>query len=205
MPSIILTMVKGPNPGQTITISTPAQIIGRSSVSNIIIDEPSISRQHARIALTESGIMIEDLGSANGTLVNGQRISKFKSTILQIGDTIQLGNKIRLKVQSAKTNEDEPVFVDEMELSPDQKSLADIPTMVPFWTATPSASNVKIEPIHVPASDTHASPTKSASFPSMAMDGIGSSYNLLDFRRGIGICFIKFILILRKRGNETNF
>jgi ABC transport system ATP-binding/permease protein len=51
-------------------------ILGRESASaDLVIEDPGVSRRHARV-LTETGaVIVEDLGSSNGTYVNGERIS----------------------------------------------------------------------------------------------------------------------------------
>lgn len=63
-------------------------MIGRGSKANCRPDDPSLSRRHCSIEITQQGPSVEDLGSANGTLVNGQEI---KRVILSIGDKIAVG------------------------------------------------------------------------------------------------------------------
>ena len=48
-------------------------VIGRDATCTLCVDDPSASRQHARFAMTSDGIIVEDLGSKNGTLVNDER------------------------------------------------------------------------------------------------------------------------------------
>jgi pSer/pThr/pTyr-binding forkhead associated (FHA) protein len=62
--------------------------LGRSTVSDIVLDDESISRNHARLVLEPSGFLLHDLGSSNGSYVNGIKI---KSKALTRGDVIQLG------------------------------------------------------------------------------------------------------------------
>ena len=62
--------------------------IGRSASNDIRIRRQFISRFHARIETDADGTVIEDLGSKNGTHVNGQRIAQ--TTLLQDGDVIQI-------------------------------------------------------------------------------------------------------------------
>ena len=57
-----------------ISLERGAHIIGRLEQASVKIDAPSVSRRHARIVVSEDGASIEDLGSKNGTLVNGTRI-----------------------------------------------------------------------------------------------------------------------------------
>ncbi|HET9931048.1 MAG TPA: FHA domain-containing protein [Polyangiaceae bacterium] len=64
-------------------------LLGRSPYCTIVLDDPRVSRQHAAIRMTAEGLSIQDLGSRNGTLVNGQKLRG--SLVLQAGDVVQLG------------------------------------------------------------------------------------------------------------------
>src|SRR5215470_17385574 len=64
--------------------------IGRSNQADIVLDEPSLSRLHARISMTRDGIaVVEDLGSTNGVFFNG---SLRRSGNLKVGDRVRLGS-----------------------------------------------------------------------------------------------------------------
>jgi pSer/pThr/pTyr-binding forkhead associated (FHA) protein len=54
-------------------------VVGRAVNSDIPIYEPTISRQHAQLTSEDGGVRIKDLGSANGTFLNGSRISDAKA------------------------------------------------------------------------------------------------------------------------------
>src|SRR5215510_152265 len=69
-------------------------VVGRSSDLDMVLVEEMVSRKHARIELKEGKIHIEDLGSTNGTFVNGERIVK---GWLKEGDRVLIGSNI-LKV-----------------------------------------------------------------------------------------------------------
>src|SRR6185503_17142733 len=71
-------------------------IVGRSSDLDMVLVEDMVSRRHARIACSETQIVIEDLGSTNGTFVNGEKI---KRANLKVGDRVLIGTSI-LKVVS---------------------------------------------------------------------------------------------------------
>ena len=71
-------------------------VIGRSSDLDMVLVEEMVSRKHAQIEVTPGGIFIEDLGSTNGTFVNGERIDRVQ---LKEGDRILIGTSI-LKVVS---------------------------------------------------------------------------------------------------------
>ncbi len=63
--------------------------IGRELDCRIILAEPAISRRHAQIAVDGNVLILVDLGSTNGTFVNGTRVTS--SRILQGGDRVRLG------------------------------------------------------------------------------------------------------------------
>ncbi len=66
----------------------PAITIGRIDC-DIVLDNPQVSRFHAQIDRTPNGVILRDMGSTNGTFVNGQRV--VSPVILNVGDVIQIG------------------------------------------------------------------------------------------------------------------
>jgi ABC transport system ATP-binding/permease protein len=66
-----------------------SMVIGRDKDSDLVLDHVLISRRHARIEHDERGYVVTDLKSANGTFVNGQRITA--ATVLQDNDRITIG------------------------------------------------------------------------------------------------------------------
>jgi pSer/pThr/pTyr-binding forkhead associated (FHA) protein len=64
-------------------------IIGRSRDVDFRIDNPDVSRRHAAIFWSEGSIVVKDLGSTNGTMVNGYPV---ESTTVRPTDTIRIGN-----------------------------------------------------------------------------------------------------------------
>ena len=84
----------GPLSGQKIDLSNlrPGEagwVIGRMTPADLLLDGESVSRRHARISLGESGYIIEDLGSSNGTFVNDERIQTPR--LLRAGDRVKIG------------------------------------------------------------------------------------------------------------------
>lgn len=67
-------------------------VVGRSPSSDIVIDEPYVSATHARFTLQGPAIVLEDLESTNGTLVNGHPISQ--PVTLRDGDDVQVGDTV---------------------------------------------------------------------------------------------------------------
>ena len=97
-PQITLTVQTGSMAGQVFQLVSGSQTIGRVSGNQIVINDPTISRQHAQLTVQAEGVWIQDLGSSNGTFVNGQRITS--STWLKPGDSLQIGTSIVLGVQA---------------------------------------------------------------------------------------------------------
>jgi len=86
-----LAILTGPQRGEVMEVwSTPA-VVGRGAECNIRIEDPSVSRQHAEIHLSERSARVKDLGSANGTFVNG-RPAGDGARSLHYGDRIQFGD-----------------------------------------------------------------------------------------------------------------
>src|SRR3954449_10228011 len=82
--TLALRFISGKYQGGEYPLGTqPEIIVGRSSDLDMVLVEDMVSRRHARIACTEQSIMIEDLGSTNGTFVNGEKI---KRATLKEGD-----------------------------------------------------------------------------------------------------------------------
>lgn len=86
-----LIIKHGEDRGKDFKIVKDETTIGREQENDIIIPNPTVSRFHAKIIRTEDKYYIEDLGSANGTLVNGIRVNK---ELLHDGDIIQLGDVV---------------------------------------------------------------------------------------------------------------
>ncbi|GAA1755811.1 DUF3662 and FHA domain-containing protein [Luedemannella helvata] len=74
--------------GRTYPLSIGSTVIGRGDQANLRLPDVGISRRHARIDFDGAQVVLTDLGSTNGTSVNGQRVS---AVALNPGDMIQLG------------------------------------------------------------------------------------------------------------------
>lgn len=67
-------------------------VVGRSPSSDIVIDEPYVSATHARFTIQGPALVLEDLGSTNGTMVNGHAIDQ--PVTLRDGDEVQVGDTV---------------------------------------------------------------------------------------------------------------
>jgi two-component system cell cycle response regulator len=87
-------VLAGESLGQMFRVGQPEVVMGRAADAGIRLQDDGVSRRHARIVMTEGEVCIEDLGSANGTLLNGQPIRR---AVLRDGDKIQMGSTTILK------------------------------------------------------------------------------------------------------------
>lgn len=81
-----LTIAQGVEPGKRFDLDTDEAVIGRSSDCHVALDVAAVSRRHASVVRAGGRFFVEDLGSRNGTLVNGQKI--VGRTPLRDGDRI---------------------------------------------------------------------------------------------------------------------
>ncbi|MGN6360104.1 MAG: FHA domain-containing protein, partial [Thermomicrobiales bacterium] len=79
----------GPLAGREYSLNRPAQIAGRQPGLDLTLDDSQASRQHARFEVRDGQVFVTDLGSANGTRVNGQPING--TQLLREGDVVQIG------------------------------------------------------------------------------------------------------------------
>lgn len=97
-----LVVRKGPTVGQVILLDLPVMTIGRDPISDVVLNDPEVSRQHVRLTLTEDGYTVQDLGSTNGTFVDGDRISG-EPVALQPGQKVSLGSGVDLVYETGES------------------------------------------------------------------------------------------------------
>jgi adenylate cyclase len=95
-----LLVIKGPDEGQVYLLKAKEVLIGRDPTCELCFEDRTLSRQHAKILIQGDTLTVQDLGSVNGVLVNGVKIT---SAELKTNDRLTLGN-IELHLQPA-TNE----------------------------------------------------------------------------------------------------
>lgn len=89
-----LVMHSGPTPGKTFALEGDVLTIGREASNQIAINDAEISRKHSQLVAQGGKYVLTDLGSTNGTFVNGQRLTG--QHVLQPGEVISLGEQISL-------------------------------------------------------------------------------------------------------------
>ena len=92
-----LFVQQGPQVGQVLALNKSIITIGREADNDVVLESPQISRYHTRLTLQGGVYVVEDLGSTNGTFLNGQRV--LRPTPVTTGDLIGVGETILLKVQ----------------------------------------------------------------------------------------------------------
>ncbi len=88
----ILIITQGNQTGDYAELAGGLILIGRGADCQLILDDDYVSTRHARVISGENGIYAEDLGSTNGTYVNGQRITA--PTTITMSDTVRIGKTI---------------------------------------------------------------------------------------------------------------
>ena len=89
-----LIMRSGPTPGAAFMLEGDQLTIGRDATNDIVINDAEISRRHARLTFQGGKYVLEDLGSTNGTFVNGQRLAGPR--VLKAGEVVSFGEQIIL-------------------------------------------------------------------------------------------------------------
>jgi pSer/pThr/pTyr-binding forkhead associated (FHA) protein len=125
VPELRLEIVEGAGAGRMVTVAA-AVTVGRGQDADLVLADELVSRRHARITPTGSGAVVEDLGSRNGTFVNGEAI--YGPTRLEPGDQLQLGVTL-VELRSARQVAERPSAV-----HPVPPPLA-VPTRVPDYLA----------------------------------------------------------------------
>jgi serine/threonine protein kinase len=92
-----LTVVLTSRAGKQARLSRPITVIGRSADCDLVLKVSEVSKRHCRVVIGEEGVVVEDLGSVNGTFVNRKQVQKAQ---LQDGDELDLaGHRFDVQVQ----------------------------------------------------------------------------------------------------------
>jgi len=84
-----LKILKGPSVGKEVKLPSPKCLIGRAEGCHMRAQSDAVSRRHCVIVTSENEVVVRDLNSRNGTLVNGNRITE--ETVLLNGDIVRIG------------------------------------------------------------------------------------------------------------------
>lgn len=122
LPMFVVTS-DGPLRGRVMVIDAEEQILGRRSTSDLVLDDPHVSRAHAAVRRTAGAVLIEDLKSTGGTWVNDEQVQG--SAALKHGDIVKFGSvETRFEDRSASMAGDEDTEVVELEPVEDKPILS---------------------------------------------------------------------------------
>lgn len=102
----------GGEPGKTYDLGLNGMLsVGRQSANDIVVSDEQVSRRHAEIKGVTGGAMVTDLGSSNGTFVNGARVSS--PQLLKANDTLQVGTTVLRLVDTDNEGETQAAGYDQ--------------------------------------------------------------------------------------------
>jgi pSer/pThr/pTyr-binding forkhead associated (FHA) protein len=157
-----LFMNKGPTPGKVYDLTGSVITLGRDLNADIVINIPDVSRRHAQFRLEAGVFMLEDVGSTNGTFVNGQRLSSPQR--LRNRDTIMLGEAISLVFSGGASDPNATVVAPSNQAATMvAKDTLDLPPLAP-------ANIYMDDPLAVPPPPPLATPPFLGTVPAGSMD-----------------------------------
>lgn len=154
----ILYLERGPQPNLRFPLHQLQTTIGRNAGNDLVIVDPEVSRRHAHVLRREGQFTVEDLGSTNGTFVNGVRVST--ETPLRDGDTIDLADTVRLRFVITSG------YQEEAEVKP--AAVAPQPPPVKQPASQPPARVLVNDPPPRPSSELVFSAGDAAAFPAVS-------------------------------------
>ncbi len=86
----VLVVTKGPIEGARFPVETDGLTLGRDEECSVVLDDPNVSRFHARLVFHNAAIWVQDAGSRNGVFLNGKRVVRHKQ--LGPGDELLIGD-----------------------------------------------------------------------------------------------------------------
>jgi len=132
-------MRSGPTPGVTFPLEGDQLIIGRDASNSITINDAEISRKHSRLSFQGGKYVIEDLGSTNGTFVNGQRLAG--PVVLKPGDVVSLGEQIVLMYDAINMDPGATIASPRAAVRMAPPPIQQQPVIQPVRTSTPAYSS----------------------------------------------------------------
>jgi hypothetical protein len=164
MAEYVLEIVEGPEAGRTIPLSGPIEL-GRDESSSVALQQDELlSRRHVRITPEEGGARVEDLGSRNGTFVDGDEI--YGPAHLAVDGQLLIGVTV-LQLRPAATVASGATAL--RQIPSEFTALRPLPAADPVGTTirpiTPGLAVPESEPDYVPPSALGEGPGASALFP----------------------------------------
>jgi hypothetical protein len=151
----------GPNEGMAFDLTKESTILGRDVSSDIVLADTEVSRQHAQISKTPGGFVYEDLGSTNGSFINGERL--LAPRVLKAGDLLGLGENVTLTFDA---------------VAPEAAA-----TVIGDGAAPPAAQPPPVQPKPAPAQPAPVQPAPQAKAPAQAAPAAAAPARRPDDRK----------------------
>ena len=147
-PSYRLVMRSGKTEGTAYPLEKSEIFLGRDAANDIVINDAEVSRRHVRIFLQGPNYVIEDLGSTNGTSVNGQRL--MGPYMLHPGEMITFGEHVNLLYEMVSASDATMVPPSAFQQPPVQQPYVQQPSMTPppMYEPPPSYQQQPSAPIY---------------------------------------------------------
>lgn len=149
-----LLVQSGPEAGKLFSLSTTPQVAGRQLGAEILLNDEQVSRRHVSFQEVNGTLLVTDLGSANGTQLNGQRLIPNQPQPLSPGDQVKIGSTVLVVQTSAGSAYNQPpgwTGNDPASYSPGPVS----PVQSPFYAPTPAQP---LPPSYQPATSSEMAP-----------------------------------------------
>ena len=88
----------GAQPERSYPIERDITILGREAINDMVVNDAEVSRRHSRIVREADGYLVEDLGSTNGTRINGFQLTSKQRYRLRDGDEIEFA-RLRMTIK----------------------------------------------------------------------------------------------------------
>jgi predicted component of type VI protein secretion system len=154
--TIQMVMRTGPTPGKAIPLSKSEIFVGRDATCDIVINDAEISRRHAKLTLQGDSYVLEDLGSTNGTFVDGQRL--MGPHPLKSGDLVLFGENVSLSYEAVLYDPDATFVGGSSPVTTPPTSIT--PPPVPVEQPAPAFFNPPPQPAPAIAQPAPAEPPK---------------------------------------------
>ena len=145
--NVVLIMVRENGERRSFALTRETTVIGRREDADFRIPLSDVSRKHCKLVKDGNVLLLEDLGSANGTIRNGERITEVE---LEPGDTIRIGPvQFVVQIDGSPAEDDLPDVRPARSTSPTNGAFAKSPTpppAAPNFDSSSSASAIGLEP-----------------------------------------------------------
>lgn len=153
---VLLKIIGGKHEGREIKISVPEFIIGRGEGAHLRPGSDMVSRKHCAIRVTDGKVTINDLGSRNGSFVNGQRITAPHEA--QSGDKIKIGKlQFELLIDPVKPSAKKPKVKDVVEAASRTASTGKKPSLedsISDWLVSDDDDDSPFDDLDLDANET---------------------------------------------------